>query len=609
MQSGHWLSRSFDDGCAYSSNRTPRARRDNSSPAAMLCACGGSGPRPHRFWEKAYQDNLTGLAGMVAYNLLLSVFPVALIALFIAGQILASPELEQSVLEDLQDLPPRATETTLTEALREVRESSTTAGIIALVASLWVATSFWGALDTAFCRIYALPCRSWVRQKLFGLGMLGLVLLFFAATVAMPALQSLLFSHKDDLPFGLSDRDALYTITLGAGFVVTFFALPPTIYRTVPNTSVPWHGVWPGALGGDLAIGLIDYGFPFYLTNVSAFAGLRTTLVFVLIVLIWFYVLALIILAGGGGQRAAAGGAATGYPRGRARSEDRGAPPRADRAGAPEQVPAPPQADEEPETEQHERRADRAGYLREKLEERAEAEDAAAREEVAWRATRSARRGGVRARRHGGAVRLARRGHRGREGRLGAEEAGRRRARRASGGGRRGRRRRGRRRRRDRGRRTARRRRGRARGPHRSASPVTQPIRAAPGCRRASSSTAASACAAGTTAQKPQPMLKTSHISASPTSASSCTRSKTAGTGSGASISKPTSACSRSRFSSPPPVMCASPRTSTSGAQQLEHRAHVDHRRLEQRVGHRRPAQHRRPVVEAEPSSAARASE
>ena len=38
------------------------------------------------------------------------------------------------------------------------------------------------------------------------------------------------------------------------------------------------------------------------------------------------------------------------------------------------------QADDEPETEQHERRAERAGYLREKLEERAEAEDAAARE-------------------------------------------------------------------------------------------------------------------------------------------------------------------------------------------------------------------------------------
>ena len=331
-----------------------------------------------RFWEKAYTDNLTGLAGMVAYNLLLSVFPVALVALFTAGQVLASPDLEQSVLRDLQELFPSATETTLTETLREVRESSTTAGIIALVASLWVATSFWGALDTAFCRIYELPCRSWVRQKLFGLGMLGLVLLFFAATVAMPALQSLLFSNKEDLPFGLADRDALYTITLGVGFVITFFALS-TIYRTVPNTSVPWHGVWPGAFGATLAIGVIDYGFPFYLTNVSAFAGLRTTIVFVLIVLIWFYALALIILAGGVVNELRLEGRRPGTladvpdPKTEELRLEQIERERKEQAQA-------AHADEEPETEQHERRADRASYLREKLEERAEAEDAAARE-------------------------------------------------------------------------------------------------------------------------------------------------------------------------------------------------------------------------------------
>ena len=163
---------------------------------------------------------------------------------------------------------------------------------------MWVGTAFWGALDTAFCRIYELPCRTWVRQKLFGLAMLGLVLLFFAATVAMPAVQSLLLANKEDLPFGLSDRDALYTITLAAGFVIIFGALC-TIYRTVPNTAVAWHGVWPGALGATLAIGIVDYGFPFYLSNVSVLAGLRTTIVFVLIVLIWFYLLAIIILAGG----------------------------------------------------------------------------------------------------------------------------------------------------------------------------------------------------------------------------------------------------------------------------------------------------------------------
>ena len=76
--------------------------------------------------------------------------------------------------------------------LRPRRESSTTVGIIALVASLWVGTAFWGALDTAFCRIYELPCRSWVRQKLFGLTMMAVVVLFIAATIGVPALATVL---------------------------------------------------------------------------------------------------------------------------------------------------------------------------------------------------------------------------------------------------------------------------------------------------------------------------------------------------------------------------------------------------------------------------------
>src|SRR3712207_5904703 len=52
------------------------------------------------FWRKAYEDNITGLSAMVAYNLLLSILPITLIALFIAGRVLRSAELENSVLLD-----------------------------------------------------------------------------------------------------------------------------------------------------------------------------------------------------------------------------------------------------------------------------------------------------------------------------------------------------------------------------------------------------------------------------------------------------------------------------------------------------------------------------
>jgi YihY family inner membrane protein len=250
------------------------------------------------FYTKAYEDNLTGLSGMVAYNLLLSVFPLALLALFIAGRVLESGDLEQSILQDLQQLFPSAADNTLQRALDRVRDSSNTLGIVALVASIWIGSSFWGAMDTAFCRIYHCRCRSWVEQKRFALVMLVVVLLLMAATVAVPTVQSILVNGRSDLPLGLDEvRGVVYYATLLAGLLVLFGVLC-VVYWSVPNAFVPWRAVWPGALSATAAIGIIDYAFPFYLSNISTIARFGTTFVFVVIVLLWFYALAIIILGG-----------------------------------------------------------------------------------------------------------------------------------------------------------------------------------------------------------------------------------------------------------------------------------------------------------------------
>jgi YihY family inner membrane protein len=249
------------------------------------------------FWRKAYEDGLTGLAAMVAYNLLLSIFPLALIALFVASRVLRSPELAASVLADAQTIFPSAAESTLTDLIVRVQQASTTVGIVALISSLWVSASFWGALDTAFCRIYALPCRTWVRQKLFGFGMLIVVLVFIAASVIVPTVQSLLVTSAEDLPFGLDDqRDLVYWATIAFGLLILFIALCIT-YFAVPKGVIPWSCVWPGALAATIAAGILDFAFPVYLSTASTLR-IGSSAVFVLIALVWFYVLALIVLGG-----------------------------------------------------------------------------------------------------------------------------------------------------------------------------------------------------------------------------------------------------------------------------------------------------------------------
>lgn len=252
-----------------------------------------------RFWRLAWDANITGQASMVAYNMMLGVIPVALLGLFIAGQVLRSGAVEHSVLGDLREVFPGAAEDTLNSLLAEIRNSTASTGVLALVAAIWLGTSFWGSLDTAFSRIYEVPSRSWLEQKRFALAMLGVVLLFMIATVAVPVGQSLLNAGEAHLPFDLARVTAVeYAISLTISILLLFSCLS-VIYHRVPNRRVPWRAVWPGAIGATLAIAIIDYGFPYYLSHISTIARFGTTIVFIVIMLAWFYALALIILGGG----------------------------------------------------------------------------------------------------------------------------------------------------------------------------------------------------------------------------------------------------------------------------------------------------------------------
>jgi YihY family inner membrane protein len=250
------------------------------------------------FWQRAYRENVTGLSAMVAYNLMLAVFPFALLVLFVFGQVLKIGGVEESVLADLQRLFPNTEQHTLADALRRIEDNSTTIGIAAFVGSLWIGASFWGAMDTAFCRIYHVECRGWVEQKRFSFAMLGVVLLFIAASIVAPAIESAVLASTDRLPFGLSHIKAIDTaLVLGAALLVTF-GICTVIFWAVPKGHMPWRAVWPGALFVTVGAGLANWLFPIYLSNVSSLSRFGSTLGFILIALLWFYVLSLALMAG-----------------------------------------------------------------------------------------------------------------------------------------------------------------------------------------------------------------------------------------------------------------------------------------------------------------------
>jgi membrane protein len=250
------------------------------------------------FWNRAYKENITGLSGMVAYNLMLAVFPFALLVLFIFGQVVNSSDIELSVVRDIQRLFPNIEQDTLQHAIDRVRASSTTIGIAAAVGGIWIGASFWGAMDTAFCRIYHVQCRGWVQQKRWSLVMLLALLLLLAASVTVPTVESAVLTSANSLPFGLDQWGAVRTAIVVIGGLFATFLIISAIYWAVPKGHMPWRSVWPGALFFALVTSAGNYIFPLYLNNISDLHRIGGTIGFVLIALVWFYAISLVMLAG-----------------------------------------------------------------------------------------------------------------------------------------------------------------------------------------------------------------------------------------------------------------------------------------------------------------------
>ena len=169
--------------------------------------------------------------------------------------------------------------------------------MVAAIGAIWIGASFWGAMDTAFCRIYHVECRGWVEQKRFALVMLLVVTLFLAASVVIPIAENLAISSADDLPFGLEKLGGLRSLAVLALALTLTFGICALIYYVVPKGHVPWRGVWPGALFVTATTAIANAAFPVYLTqsNVDALGG---ALGFILVALLWFYLIALALMAG-----------------------------------------------------------------------------------------------------------------------------------------------------------------------------------------------------------------------------------------------------------------------------------------------------------------------
>jgi membrane protein len=271
-----------------------------------------------RFWRKVSNDWVFNLSGLLAYNILMSIFPMLLALLALSGFIIGaiSPGSEQALVRAIANALPGGSSGTggvvVHAVLHNLQRQAGAIFIIGLLTSIFTGSRLFITIENCFGVIFRLRGREVIRQNVVAIAMLllymALVPVLFLASFVPTAIVNAIQASGNSAVNSL----LIHVIGLVAAFVVAL-VLFSAIYVVTPNRPVRISEVWKGTL---LAAGLLtiyETLFPIYESVVLRPDNYGSVAAFAIVVLVFFYYLALILLLGAevnswaSGQRETAG--------------------------------------------------------------------------------------------------------------------------------------------------------------------------------------------------------------------------------------------------------------------------------------------------------------
>jgi membrane protein len=263
----------------------------------------GVGQLARRVYKSIDEDNILGRSSELAYNFILSIFPLLLFLISLFG-IFASrgTALRSNLLYYLSRvLPPSAFDLmskTIQEVTKNTGGTKVTIGILlALFSASGGITSMMSALNGAYG---VRERRSWFKVRGIALGLtVALAVLVVTALVLVLAGGVAADYLGARLHLGVFAVVSWKVVQLLAAllFVVVAFSL---IYYYGPNLEEQhWYWITPGSLVGVLLWLAASIGFRVYLHFFNTYSKTYGSLGAAIILLIWFYVTGLAFLVGG----------------------------------------------------------------------------------------------------------------------------------------------------------------------------------------------------------------------------------------------------------------------------------------------------------------------
>lgn len=262
-----------------------------------------------RLWDIAGEDNISFLAGAIAFNLLMAAVPFVLLLLSGLGYAL-NQSLEQSsesvwlFIENL--LPPHAesADAPLHQLVNEIIKARGQVGLVGIIGFVWFSTRLFGTLRTVLGEVFDIEQgRSIIGGKLFDIQITVVSTVLFVLYTVVNAYLRLATTRG----VGWLSQIGIYTEVIGgltywlgtviasAFILLMFFAL----YKFIPNRRIRWPPALLGAAFTTVLFELAKFLFTTYLARFNPGSLYTGTLYALVIVVLWVYYSSLIFILGG----------------------------------------------------------------------------------------------------------------------------------------------------------------------------------------------------------------------------------------------------------------------------------------------------------------------
>jgi len=273
---------------------------------------GGSEPRRVRDhaakWELArgtvvravqefFRDGCTHLAASIAFRVLFSLFPLALVLAAVFGIVSGAAGFRPDVIDAIVRNVPLDDDGTrrLREILEEAAENSSV-GLFAAVGLVWAASGMMAAARAALNRAWDVEDeRPWLVGKAVDVLLVFGTSLVIVASLALNLTVRLAQELVAEVGIGVGVAQAL--LGLGVPFLLAFLVVL-AVYRLVPAVSQPLSELVVPALFVGAVFTAAQTGFVWYLENVGRYNVIYGSLGAVVAFMFFVYLAALVFLFG-----------------------------------------------------------------------------------------------------------------------------------------------------------------------------------------------------------------------------------------------------------------------------------------------------------------------